>query len=320
MEDMLDDSVELESRVLEEIKEEPKKSKTKQKSVDKTTEETIINPLVNKKITVKFIPKLGKITNPKHVLFGGMAEDAVKTFTVPRLTSGVLVNVLTNSEKAYLEEVMGLEYNALSIYKKVDNYWENYYVRLTKQDTYLNLSIPEDYIKYKVLLANKDLIAPSLQAKEDFPKETYMFVLVDEGEEIKYANKNMSATMQCYMEFGKIQDNAMILRTIIEIIEGKPTAKNTKIEFLQEKVNKLIQADSKTFLSVVKDPLLPTKALIKKAIEKGIISNRGGQLYMKSDNSPLCEDGEPTLNVAARYLNSPKRQELKFSIEAKIKE
>jgi hypothetical protein len=110
-----------------------------------------------------------------------------------------------------------------------------------------------------------------------------------------------------------------LLRTIIEIIDGKPTAKNTKIEFLQDKINKIIQADAKLFLRVVEDPMLPTKSLIKRAIEEGLISNRGGLLYLKSDGTPLCDEGDPTLNVAAKYLNSPKRQELKFSLEAKLK-
>ena len=61
-----------------------------------------------------------------------MAENAVRYFTVPKLSSGMYVNVLTDKEKEFLEEVMGLEYNTLSIYKKVDNYWENNMVRLTK--------------------------------------------------------------------------------------------------------------------------------------------------------------------------------------------
>jgi hypothetical protein len=121
------------------------------------------------------------------------------------------------------------------------------------------------------------------------------------------------------MEFGKIQDDINILRTIIEIIDGRPVAKSSKTEFLQDKVNKLIQADAKLFLRVVSDPLLSTKTLIKRCIEEGLISNRGGLLYLKSDGSPLCEDGDPTLNVAAKYLSSPKRQELKFSLEAKLK-
>ena len=127
--------------------------------------------------------------------------------------------------------------------------------------------------------------------------------------------------MQAYMEFGKIQDSKEVLRTIIETIDGRPTAANTKIEFLQDKVGRIIQADAKLFVKVATDPLLSTKVLIKQAIEEGLISNRGGMLYLKSDGTPLCGDNEePTLNIAAKYLNMPKHQELKFSLEAKIKE
>ena len=108
-----------------------------------------------------------------------MADSAVKTFTVPRLSSGMYVNVLTDDEKACLEQIMNLEYNALSIYKKTDNFWDDSNdqaisrVRLTKQDNYLNLSDPEDYIRYKILLANKNYIAPSLEALQDAPKASY---------------------------------------------------------------------------------------------------------------------------------------------------
>lgn len=284
-------------------------------------DEPIVNCLRNERVIVKHVPKeTGIVRDPKHILYGGMAEGAVRWLTVPRLTSGMYVNVLTNAEKACLEEVMGLEYNALSIYNKVDNFWDNYQVRLTKQDNFLNLADPDDYIKYKVLLANKDLIAPSLQDLEDHPKATYQFVIIHENEESQASKKKMNATMQAYMEFGKIQENADILRTIIETIDGRPTSKNSKIEFLQEKVGKLIQADARLFVRVATDTLLSTKVLIKKAIEGGLISNRGGMLYLKADGTPLCEDNEePTLNIAAKYLNMPKHQELKFAIEAKLK-
>ena len=249
-----------------------------------------------------------------------MAEGAVRWLTVPRLISGMYVNVLTNAEKACLEEVMGLEYNALSIYNKVDNFWDNYQVRLTKQDNILNLAEPDDYIKYKVLLVNKDIVAPSLQDLEDHPKATYQFVIIHENEESQASKKKMNATMQAYMEFGKIQDNADILRIIIETIDGRPTSKNSKIEFLQEKVGKLIQADARLFVRVATDPLLSIKVLIKKAIEGGLISNRGGMLYLKSDGTPLCEDNEePTMSIAAKYLSMPKHQELMFSLQAKLK-
>lgn len=309
------------------LPQKPKPKKAASRKQVETTGEPICC-LRNERVIVRFVPRQsGIVTNPRHILYGGMAEGAIRKFTVPKLSSGMFVNVLTDNEKAYLEEAMGLEYNALSIYKKVDNFWDDSNdggistVRLTKGDNYLNLADPEDYIRYKILLANKDFIAPSLQELEDHPKRTYQFVIVQEGEETRNANKEMSATMQSYMEFGKIQDNVQILRTIIEILDGRPTAKNTKPEFLQQRVNKLIQADARLFLKVIKDPLLPTKVLIKRAIEGGLISNRGGMLYLKSDGTPLCGDNEePTLNVAAKFLSSPKHQELKLSLEAKLKE
>lgn len=306
------------------MQELPKTAKKVNKRIKQEREDSdvTVNCLRNERIIVKHVPKeTGLVKDPKHILYGGMAENAVRWLTVPKLSSGAFVNVLTNSEKAYLEEIMGLEYNALSIYNKVDNFWDNYQVRLTKQDNILNLADPEDYIKYKVLLANKDIIAPSLQVLEDHPKATYQFVIIGENDESKASKKKLSSTMQAYMEFGKIQDNKEVLRTIIEAIDGRPTAANTKIEFLQDKVGRIIQADAKLFVKVATDPLLSTKVLIKLAIEEGLISNRGGMLYLKSDGTPLCGDNEePTLNIAAKYLNMPKHQELKFSLEAKIKE
>lgn len=321
----IDDST-IEATPLQVVEKEiPMAKETKQATVKSTA--ATVNCLRNERVIIRHIPKeSGMVTNPKHILFGGMAENAVRTFVVPRLSSGMFVNILTDSEKAFLEEVMGLEYNALSIYKKVDNFWDDSNengisrVRLTKQDNYLNLADPEDYIRYKILLANKDYIAPSLQALQDSPKATYQFVIISEGDETKSAKDNMSATMKCYKEFGKIENDINTLRVIVETIDGRPTAPTAKLEFLQGRINALIQADSKIFLRVITDPMLSTKVLIKRAIEAGLISNRGNYLYLKSDNTPLCEvNEEPTLNIAAKFLNTPKNQEIKFALEAKLK-
>lgn len=316
-----------------ELKEVIKENKlAKNKKVESTEvasiENELVNCLRNERIIVRYIPKLSGMwgNNPKHILAGGMAEGASRTFVVPRLSSGMLVNILTDKEKAFLEEIMGLEYNALSIYKKKDNFWDDSNenginkVRLTKQDNYLNLNDPEDYIRYKILLANKDYIAPSLQVLQDAPKATYQFVIISEAEETKVAKTNMSSTMLCYKEFGKVEDDVDTLRVIIETIDGRPTSKNAKLEFLQTKVNDLIQTNSKLFLKVITDSMLSTKVLIKKAIEAGLISNRGNFLYLRSDNTPLCENNEePTLNIAAKYLNMPKHQDILFALQAKLK-
>lgn len=285
----------------------------------------LVNCLSNTTITVKHLPQPGSITDPKHVLYGGMAERSSVVITVPRLRSGTFKNVLTDEEKNFLEAKMGLEVGAMSVYNKKDNFWDNTTeggiskVRLTKFDTQLHLNDPIDYIKYKILLANTDLIAPDLQTLRDRPKATYKFVLVSDSDVNDVAKSKMTTKMQCYVEYGKIENNADVLRTVIEIITSKPLDKNTKLDFLQTKAGDLIEADAKLFLSVVKDPLLKTKVLIQKCIEQGFISKRGDYLYLRSDNTPLCESGEePVLSVAARYLSNPKRQEIKFNLEAKL--
>lgn len=288
----------------------------------------LVSCLRNERITIRHIPRPSNmVQNPKHVLYGGMAENAVRVFVVPRLSSGKYVNVLTNDEKSFLENVMGLENNALSIHKREHNFWDDSNidgiskVMLKKQDNYLDLSDPSDYIRYKILLANKDFIAPSLKALEDYPKATYQFVIIGEGDETKSAKTNMSNTMLCYKEYGKIEEDTDTLRLIIEILDGRPVSKTSKLEFLQTKINDLIQANPKTFLRVITDKMLPTKVLIKKGIAAGVIAKRGDFLYLRNDNKPLCEDGEdPTINIAAKYLNDPKHQSIKFTIETAVKQ
>ena len=299
-------------------------AKEDKKSINE--EKPLVNCLKNEQIIIRYLPRQSRmVTNPKHVLFGGMAENATRTFVVPMLSSGRYVNVLTDSEKDFLEELMGLPPNALSIYKKVDNFWDDANeagiskVTLRKQDNYLNLANVEDYIRYKILLANKDYIAPSLEALETNPKATYQFVILTEDSETQSAKKGMTTLMQCYTAYGKIEDEVDTLRVIIETLTGVRVHKNTKKEFLQTKVNELIQGNSKMFLKVATDPMLSTKVLIRRCVEEGLIAHRGNQYYIKDGNIPMCKDGEPTLNVAAQWINLPKNQEIKLSLEAKLK-
>jgi len=275
------------------------------------------NCLKNERILVRFVPKEdSNITNPKHILYGGMAEGAVKYYTVPILAStGTYKNILTDDEKAFLESYMGLEYNALSVYNKTNNFWANFTVRLTKHDNYLDLSDPNDYIKYKVLLANTDFIADSLRTLNDHPKATYQFVMIKEGESEKREEEKMSVTMKCYKEYGKIEDDNDTLRCIIELIDNRPIAKNTKSEFLKSRINSLIQADPKLFYNIITDEYLNNKVLIKTATEEGVIKRRNNLYYF--EDTPLCPDGtESTLSVAAEYIGLGKNQDLKLRIEA----
>ena len=291
-----------------------------------TNEDGLVNPLRNERVIVRYILRpTSMVPNKNHVLYGGMAETAIRRFTVPRLSNGSFKNVLTNSEKEYLEHVMGLEYNALSVHNRKNNFWDDSNpegfgrVDLHKQDNYLDLSDPLDYIKYKVLLANKDYICPSMQELEDRPKATYQYVIISENAEVQMNLSKNDAKMECFMEYGAIRNDKDTLRAILEILTGRPVTAQTKLDFLQAKVMEYIESDSRRFLSTIKDPLLPAKVLIKKGVEAGIITRRNDLYYY--DGSPMCEMGEDsTLTNAAKYITNVKRQELKYTLEARLKD
>lgn len=277
--------------------------------------------LRNEKVIVRSLHKdSGLINDPSHPGYGGMLDGSQITYTVPYIGRGkTYANVLTNDEKTFLEEIMGLEHNRLSVHKKENNYWDNYTVTLFKGDNLFDLSVPDDYIKYKVLLANKDYIASSLSALQDSYKETYKFVIIRTAEETQMATKSLNITMQAYVEFGKIQSEPDVLRLVLETVGGKPIANNTKLETLIADAARLIQADPTLFVKTAQDTYLRTKVLIRKAIDAGIVARRGDYLYLKSDDSPLSRQGKnPTLSEAAEFLNLPSNQDLKLAIEARV--
>lgn len=287
----------------------------------------VTNCLRNEKVTVRLIKKKrGFIDDPRSPLYGGLAETSQIVFTVPRLRSGVLKNVLTDSEKECIEKLLGLEENALSVHKQKNNYWVTgtpgciNTVVLTKRDTILDLNNVNDYIKYKILLANSDQICPSLEEYENAPKATYMFVMINDTQEAKSVGAKANIKFDCYTGYGKYKDDANILRCVIELMEGKKVAANTKIEHLQSMVTKFIDEDPKRFREVINDPLLEYKSLIKQGIEKGIIASRNNLLYLRENSMPLCNEyEEPRLSVAAKYLADPANQDLRDSIIAQMK-
>lgn len=322
-EETINEKVRIEVPKLPESYKGPKEIKNEQ-----SDESPIRNCLKNEKVFVRFLArKVGGITDPNHVMYGGLHENAHISLPVPMLRSGLYADVLTKQEKKFLEFALGLEPNALSIYKKENNFWDDSnengvgYITLSKQDTVLDLSKPMDYIKYKILLAYPNLIAPNMQVLADKPKETYKFVLVNDSESAKSANTKVAAKARAYMEFGKVNEDANKMIVIIETMEGKPTASATNIETLQGKIGELIESNTKLFLQVVTDPLLDNKVLIRTGVDAGVISKRGTYFYFRESNLPLCDEGqEPTFSIAANFLSLPKNKELKFTIEGRIRD
>lgn len=296
--------------------------KTAKKVKEVTVSEVKVNPLRKEKIYVRFVPHDNGVSSrdKRHIMYGARADGAYDDLVVPMLRNGKYKNVLTNEEKDFLEKALGLDSNALSVYNTEKNYWDDYKIHIVAKDGLtLDLSDPFDYIKYKVLLANTELVAPSVQERLDRPKATYLYELVHEEEETILENAKMDATMASYKEFGKIDNDFNTLRVLSELLDSRPYAANNKIEFFKSRINQLIQADPKKFHKAITDPLLHAKVLLRIGTENGIITKRGDYYYLKSDGSPLCGPGEEsTLTVAAQYINMPAHQDIKFLLENEI--
>lgn len=88
----------------------------------------LINCLRDEKITIRHINKKYLLTdNPKHVYYGGIADNAIKRYTVPLAGRDTLQNPLTKEEQAYLEYIMQSNPGYLSVYNKPeDNFWVNF--------------------------------------------------------------------------------------------------------------------------------------------------------------------------------------------------
>jgi hypothetical protein len=87
------------------------------------SEEPMISCLRDEKVIVRFIgKKRGIVNNPDNPFFGGMGETCRREYVVPKTSTDNFVNVLTNSEKKFLEDYMGLKPNSLSIYLKENNF------------------------------------------------------------------------------------------------------------------------------------------------------------------------------------------------------
>lgn len=271
--------------------------------------------LPNEVIIVKYIKRKkgmasGSHITDDHVISGGMLEGSIRKFQAPLLKNGSIANVLTNEEKNYLEQATGLD---LSVYK---DFWYDHFVTLFKQDNRLDLSNPMDYISYKILLANKNEIAPSWSDRNK--KLTFDFVIVKNEEELIENKSSFDNKKEAFKLYGKIEDDKDKLIGVLSILSNKPISEDSGIKWLQLEVEKIIDKKPETFITAIKDSNLETRLLLNKAILKGYVKVNGNK-YSTEDGLDLCENSQvPTLENAIKYLNNPKHQDVRDIIEAKI--
>ena len=273
--------------------------------------------LPNRKVEVKFIPRdrgIATGVSKNHVISGGMLDNSIKRYVAPLQRNGNIKNVLTSEEKEYLEKETGLN---LSVYN--EEFWISRSVPLFKKEgsNILDLSDPKDYISYKILLANDKEIAKSWAERNN--SLSYLFAITDENQELDERKTKRDVLKEAMRKYFEIEHNREILFALARIMENnKRLSDDTSINFLQDIVEERMKESPKTFLQLVNDPKLITKAMILKAVNLGVVVVNNHQ-YETAEGMRLCEQGDvATLETAAEFLLDINNREIHDLIEGKI--
>jgi hypothetical protein len=279
------------------------------------TEKTTFT-LPNRKVQVVPIRRKGGWLPDNHEA-AFLFKHAMNGYVVPKDgRTGALVDPLTDEEREFFETKAGLALKRedLSVYKKDNNYWTNFRVKMTKDVMLLDLSKPMDYLNYKVLLANEESIAPS--AQEKFNKATYKYAIVEEGYQNEEKVASASSKKTAYKHFGKIDSSPSKMRDFLNVYNstrpGNITVpKNAKTDFLIAEIEKIIETNIKDYLQLAEDKHYDTKLIIQKglscrAIERdGLDYKVGGQHIGRNINEAVAffenvNNNEEILKVKAR--------------------
>ena len=233
--------------------------------------------------------------------------------------TGILIDPLTDAERKFFESVdanMALVTGDLSIHKREQNYWTDFKVRLRNEIKVLDLSKPEEYIIYKVLLTNDGTIAPS--EAEKFGKGTYKFAIVEEGYQNTEKVKSAGSKMEAYKFFGKIESSPSKMKEFLNVYYtqkpgGKSVPPNAKQEFLIAEVEKLLEVDLDGFLSLAKDKDFDKKVLVYSGLtSKAIV--REGMEYKTPEGTSMGVN----LQEAISFLDNPAHSDDVIRIKSRI--
>lgn len=247
-----------------------------------------------------------------------MYNSTKRTYTLPVSgRNGQLVPVLDTmkrvftpqypnremTEKEFFEEQLKKDLNLHN--KKEDNFWytDNLSkITITKDGLELDLSHPVDALRYKILLANKNLIAVDKASAEKIP--TFEFYIEDaevqQSLEAEFANTKMDA----YGLFHSMKDNQNKLANFLKVA-GRGVNSQATLQWVRGEVYKMLEENPSNFLLIAQDPLFEEKAFVYDALKAGALVRKGRDEFALDTGTPIG-----SMNSTIAYLNKPENSAL----------
>jgi len=267
-------------------------------------------------------------------------DGAIMAITVPvSRSTGELINPLTKEEQEFFEDRSrcGMDFapGDLSPYKKPDPkdgkipYWHWKEVIIRKPDTIvdndtvvltLDLSIPEKFLEYKILLANSGpggIVAKNWESR--FDSGDHKLVIVEEGYDVETKVSTAADNIAAYKLFDKIQTSQTKLYEFLSVYwlenptaSAKPSI-DAKIPFMVAQVEDIIKANAKKFVSIMTSDY-QDKLMIHDAIRLGVLKLIGNTFVLMPDEIPVGS----SLKEVILYLKDERHQEDRLKLIAQI--
>ena len=214
------------------------------------------------------------------------------------------------TERQFFEKELGIDLNpSLS---KDENFWrtdKRGRVTLTREGTTLNLNQAMDMLRYKILMSNTNLIAPSYEVRKQ--RQTYEFMVVDQNKQVSQRVEEASIKAKAFSKYSEITGNSAEMKTFIRSI-GRTIPTNYTDDWLRSEILTVLENSEKNFLNIVEDKNYKRKAFIQKATEVGAIKRMSDKRYVLDNGKELGD-----LHGVIQFLEE--NQEMRMRIESQIK-
>lgn len=286
------------------------------------------NTLVQKKIKIKPVIREGGFHakgNDGHFMFTGTTAK----FCVPLAYNGVLVDPLEGMEPeaiAQLATALAMKPEDFNVNKVEKNFWKHEYdglqgttykhgieVKVDKNEKTLDLSKPLDFLEYRVLLANKETIAPSLAEQKN--KGSYRFVLVDEDEEVISRVKSSDKRKEATKAQLRLEESETRLKNFLRVY-GRSVPATAKKDWLIAEVDKVVEENMDGFLTIVQDPDYENRLFILDAVQAKAIVKTGADEYSLPGGKKMGKTG--SMKDAILFIKDPKNQPEVLTIKARL--
>ena len=219
--------------------------------------------------------------------------------------TGVLNTGLTEDDERRLEDKMNMSPGTLSRYNK--DYWTMFRVDVPKNGVTLNLSFPEDELKYLVLKAHQR-VANSEMERFDSPFAEY--VMTSQEQEAKVVNKKSKLKRKAYKVFSNM--NTTEMKDVLKVM-GKRAGDDASVDFVESQLDKIVTDDPQNFLTTVEDPTFKMRAFIDDCISSRVLVKNGTKYQLPGGDTVGF-----TLEQTIEYLQNPDNQEVYLDLKGKM--